>query len=156
MVILTTALPFYGKASDSSDSVAEDSEATINETYKLGANDKLRITVFGEEDLSGEFEVDGTGIISLPLIGNVKVNNVGLRDLEKTLVKKFEDGYLKNPRVSIEVMNFRPFFILGEVKNPGSYPYVNGMNVLNAVAVAGGFTHRARRDRVVIKRGQGD
>lgn len=127
-------------------------ELAQEEIYTLGAGDKLRINVFGEEDLSGEFEIDGTGTLSLPLIGNISAKGIDARTLEAMLVKKYEDGYLVNPRVSIEVLNFRPFFILGEVKEPGSYPYVNGLTVLNAVALAGGFTYRARTDRVVIKR----
>ena len=112
--------------------------------------------MFGEEDLSGEFEVDGTGVLSLPLIGNIEAGGLDLRSLEVSIANKFKDGYLVNPRISVEVLNFRPFFILGEVNEPGSYPYVNGITVLNAVALAGGFTHRARRDRVIIQRGKGE
>lgn len=125
------------------------------DSYKLGAADKLRITIFGEEDLSGEFEVDGTGILALPLIGNIQAGGKDVRTLEEDITQTYSNGYLVNPRVNVEVLNFRPFFILGEVKKPGSYPYVNGLTVLNAVALAEGFTHRARTDRVVIVRGKG-
>ncbi len=128
----------------------------IDEVYKLGTGDRLRVTVFGEEDLSGEFDIDGTGSVALPLIGNQKAAGIDVRALEKNVEKLLADGYLVSPRVSIEVMNFRPFFILGEVNEPGSYPYVNGLTVINAVALAGGFTHRARTDRVIITRGKGD
>lgn len=121
--------------------------------YTLGTSDKVRVTVFGESDLSGEFEVDASGSVSLPLIGAVQAKGRGIRSLERAIAEKLADGYLVNPRVSIEVLNYRPFFILGEVQEPGSYPYVNGMTVLNAVALAGGYTHRARRDRIEIVRG---
>ncbi|WP_240002584.1 polysaccharide biosynthesis/export family protein [Oleisolibacter albus] len=121
--------------------------------YRLGAGDKLRIVVFGEDDLSGEFEVDSGGSLSLPLIGEIVAVAKTPRDLERDVAKALSDGYLVNPRVSIEVLNYRPFFILGEVKEPGKYPYVNGMTVLNAVAVAGGYTYRARKDQIVIVRG---
>ena len=121
--------------------------------YKLGAGDQIKVTVFGQEDLSGQFLVDGTGIISLPLIGNVRAGNVTTRELEEAIVDKLKPDYLKNPRVSVEVLNYRPFYIIGEVKNPGSYPYVSGMSIVNAVALAGGFTYRAREDRIFITRG---
>lgn len=121
--------------------------------YRLGAGDKLRIVVFGEDDLSGEFEVDSGGSLSLPLIGEIVAAAKTPRDLERDVARTLSDGYLVNPRVSIEVLNYRPFFILGEVKEPGKYPYVNGMTVLNAVAVAGGYTYRARKDQIVIVRG---
>ena len=125
----------------------------VVDSYKLGAGDRLKVNVFGEDSLSGEFEIDGQGMVALPLIGNVSAGGSDVRAVEQAITTKLKDGYLVNPRVSIEVLNFRPFFILGEVKNPGSYPYVNGLTVLNAVALAGGFTHRARTDVVMIRHG---
>lgn len=122
--------------------------------YRTGAGDKLRITVFGHDDLSGEFQVDGSGIISLPLIGDVAAGERSVKEIEGAIVDKLKPGYLKNPRVSVEVVNYRPFYILGEVKNPGSYPYVNGMTVVNAIALSGGYTYRAREDRVLIIRAE--
>lgn len=120
--------------------------------YRTGSGDKLRITVFGHDDLSGEFQVDGTGNISLPLIGNVAAGNRSVDDIEQAIVNKLKPDYLKNPRVSVEVVNYRPFYILGEVNNPGSYPYVNGMTVMNAIALSGGYTYRAREGKVLITR----
>lgn len=141
--VLLTAVPAAGIAM----------EADTKSLYRLGTGDRLRITVFGEDDLSGEFEVDDTGAISLPLIGGVAAAAKTPRELERAVAAALADGYLVNPRVSLEVLNYRPFFILGEVKDPGKYPYVNGMTVLNAVAVAGGYTYRARKDQVVVVRG---
>ena len=120
--------------------------------YVLGTGDRVRLTVFGEPDLSGEFEVDATGKVSLPLIGDLKVGGLQMREAEKSVADRLAQGYLANPRVNIEVMNYRPFYIIGEVNQPGSYPYVNGMSVLTAVAVAGGYTYRARDDRVILTR----
>ena len=121
--------------------------------YTLGANDKLRVNVFGEDDVSGEFEVDGQGFISFKLVGRVNVLGQTVQQTENLLVDKLrEGGYLLNPRVSIEVLNFRPFFILGEVEKRGQYPYVNGMTVANAVAIAGGYTYRAAKGRVTVQR----
>lgn len=122
-----------------------------DDTYMLGTGDKLRIIVFGETDLGGEYVVDGTGYVQMPLIGEVEARGLSVRQFEKAVSAKLADGYLKDPRVSIEVVNYRPFSILGEVKNPGNYPYVNGMTVLNAVALAGGFTDRANESEVYIR-----
>jgi polysaccharide biosynthesis/export protein VpsN len=120
--------------------------------YRLGSGDQVRITVFGEPDLTGQFAVDGSGVVAFPLIGEVKAAGRTARELEKGIAEKLRDGYLKNPTVNVEVLSFRPFFILGEVKAPGSYPYKNGLNVMNAVALAGGYTYRAKSNVWVITR----
>jgi protein involved in polysaccharide export with SLBB domain len=120
--------------------------------YVLGTGDRVRLTVFGEPDLSGEFEVDATGKVSLPLIGDTKIAGLQLRQAEKAVADRLAQGYLASPKVNMEVLNYRPFYIIGEVNQPGSYPYVNGMSVLTAVAVAGGYTYRAKQDRVIITR----
>ena len=119
--------------------------------YTLGSSDRLRVTVFGHADLSGEFEVDGTGSISMPLIGQLPAHGLTTAQLENSIAQKLSDGYILNPRVSAEVINYRPFYILGEVGNPGTYPYTNGLTVQNAIAAAGGFTYRANKRVVFIK-----
>jgi len=120
--------------------------------YRLGSGDKLRITVFNEKDLSGDFDVNDQGLVALPLIGQVKVGGLTITEAQELITQRYGKDYLVNPRVNVEVLNYRPFFILGEVKNPGSYPYVNGMTVLNAVALAGGYTPRANRNNITVKR----
>jgi protein involved in polysaccharide export with SLBB domain len=122
--------------------------------YKLGAGDKVRIIVFGEEALTGEFSVSGGGKIAFPLIGEITAAGVTLPDLQAAIAAKLADGYLKNPRVSAEVLNYRPFYILGEVMKPGEYPFTNGLTVQNAVATASGFTYRADTKKVYIKPAQ--
>lgn len=119
--------------------------------YALGTGDRLRITVFGEPDLSGEFEVDGTGAISISLIGQVMAAGLTSQQLEQTITAKLADGYLRQPQVSAEIINYRPYYILGEVNTAGEYPYNSGLSVLNAVASAGGFTYRANKRVVYIK-----
>lgn len=121
--------------------------------YTLDSGDRIRIVVFRHEDLSGEFEVDGGGTFAMPLIGEVNAAGLTARQLEERIATRLKDGYLVDPQVSIEVLNYRPFFILGEVNAPGSYPYVSGMSVINAVALAGGFTYRAKEDAIEIQRG---
>jgi polysaccharide export outer membrane protein len=120
--------------------------------YTIDTGDKLRIVVFGEADLSGEFEIDSQRMISMPLIGQLRAGGLTLSQLEATIIERLRAGYMKDPRVSIEVLNYRPFFILGEVNKPGSYPFVNGMTVLNAVAIAGGYTYRGSTERSLITR----
>jgi polysaccharide export outer membrane protein len=125
----------------------------LDDSYKLGSGDKIQLTVYGEPDLSGEFFVDGSGVVQLPLIGQIKAAPLTIHDLQTAVAGKLkEGGYLKDPRVSVEVINYRPFYIIGEVNKPGEYPYVSGMNVLNAVAMAGGYTYRANDTNVYIRR----
>jgi polysaccharide biosynthesis/export protein VpsN len=105
-------------------------------------------------DLSGEFQLDGGGSFAMPLVGEIQGGGLSARRLETEIEKRLKDGgYLVNPQVGIEVLNYRPFYIIGEVNNPGSYQYVNGMTVINAVALAGGFTYRADQDDILINRG---
>lgn len=147
-ISVLAGLPIGGAASAS-----EDSELAMRPPeYRTGAGDKLRVTVFGHEDLSGEFQVDGAGYISFPLIGSVEAGDKTAKELGDAIAGKLKPDYLKNPRVSVEILNYRPFYILGEVKNPGSYAYVNGMTVLNAIALGGGYTYRGREDKVYIIR----
>ena len=131
-------------------------EAVERADYRLAAGDKLRVTVYGHEDLSGEFDVDAAGNISLPLIGDVAAVGSTVNELEAAITAELKPDYLKNPRVSAELLNYRPFYIFGEVKSPGSYEYTNGMTIISAVAVAGGFTYRARKNRIRIVRGSGE
>ena len=121
--------------------------------YKLGSGDRLRISVYNEEGISGEYEISGSGSISLKLIGSIAANGLTIEELARNIETKLRDGYLKDPHVSIDVLNYRPFYVLGEVKQPGKYPYVNGMTVLNAIALSGGYTYRARENSVIIVRG---
>ncbi|MEL6323266.1 MAG: polysaccharide biosynthesis/export family protein [Pseudomonadota bacterium] len=124
--------------------------------YKLGNGDQIRVTVFDEEELSGEFQVDGTGNVSLPLVGEIKVVGKTVREFQQEFqTRLLNDGYLLNPRVAAEVITFRPFYILGEINRPGEYPYTDDLTVLNAIATAEGFTYRAKKS-VVFIRGAGE
>jgi polysaccharide export outer membrane protein len=125
---------------------------SVNDLYRLGPGDKLRIIVFGENELSGEFFVDDSGAIDLPLIGDVPATGVTVGEFEDRVVARFKEGYLRDPKVSIEVLNYRPFFIIGEVRNGGEYPYKSGLTIQDAVAMAGGFSYRANQKTVYIRR----
>ncbi len=121
-------------------------------SYRLGAGDQLEIRVFNQDDLTGKYTINGAGNISMPLIGTVKAKNTTLKELEARLKDKLKPDYLLNPRVSIQVLNYRPYYIIGEIKSPASYSYVSGMTYLNAVAIASGFTYRAKRGYVLVIR----
>lgn len=128
------------------------------EAYRLGSGDRVRVLVFGEDDLSGTFNIDGEGRIALPLVGTVTVGGLSAPEAEQAIAGRFAEGYLKDPRVAVEVLDRRPFYILGEVRTPGAYPYADGLTVLGAVAVAvaGGYTYRADEDDIQVTRGGGE
>jgi polysaccharide export outer membrane protein len=120
--------------------------------YQLGPGDKVRVIVFGHEDLSGEFDVDGNGAVSLPLIQTVQAQGLTAGQLADTIAKRLEPDYLKDPKVSVEVLNYRPIYIYGEVIRPDKYPYVTGMTVHQAIALAGSWSYRARTKDVRLRR----
>jgi len=127
-------------------------QARLTGEYKLGVGDKLRINVYNERDLSGEFQVTGGGVVSMPLIGDIQAGGLSAREFEAALVTRLKDGgYLIDPKVAVEVYAFRPIFVLGEVERPGSFVPQEGITILGAIANAGGFTYRANTQRVFIR-----
>ena len=125
---------------------------TTLDAYRLDSGDKLRITVFGQTDLTDEYSVDGSGRVTLPLIDPVSARGQTTEELARGLEAALREKLLRNPSVSVEVTQYRPFFILGEVNQPGQYAYVNGLTVRTAAAIAGGFTYRASTVGVSITR----
>ena len=123
--------------------------------YRLGANDKIRITVYDEADLSGEFQVDATGFVRLPLIGQMKAGGMTAHDLEGGITAALANGYLNDPHVNVEVTTYRPFYVVGEVLKPGEYPFANGMTAASAVALAGGYSPKAVKSTLYVRH-QGD
>src|SRR4029450_13855369 len=119
---------------------------------QLQPGDKIRISVFGEDKLSGDFEIDQSGRISLPLAGTVEAKGLTQSELEQALAKKFRSEYLKNPKVSVTIATLQPYYVKGEVEKPGEFVYKSGLNVLTALAIAGGPTYRASRSTVQIQR----
>lgn len=119
----------------------------------LHAGDEIKLYVFGVDDLTGNFKIDTSGHLTLPLIGEIKAEGLSKRDLEYNITKKLIEGqYYNDPKVTIEVVALQPFFILGEVKNPGSYPFMSDLDVFKAIATAGGYTPRAKKGKVTIIR----
>jgi protein involved in polysaccharide export with SLBB domain len=126
---------------------------TVDSTYQLGPGDKVRINVFNHADLSGEYTLDGNGRFSMPLIGTVDAGGLTPTELEAMLVGRFRPDYLVNPRIFIQVGNYRPYYLLGEVASKGAFPYKPGLTYLTAIAEAGGYTYRAKQDFVFVIRG---
>jgi polysaccharide biosynthesis/export protein len=127
-------------------------QAVANAPYRLASGDRLRVIVFGQSDLTNTYAVDSSGAVSMPLIGRVPAQGLTTAELERTVAARLRQGYLREPSVSIEVEDFRPFFILGAVACAGQYPFVNGLTVQQAVAVAGGFGPFAVQSGVAISR----
>jgi polysaccharide export outer membrane protein len=121
--------------------------------YRLGPGDQVQVTVFRQPELSGRFGLDGEAHLALPLAGEIPADRLTTRELEQAIAARLREGdYLINPQVSIQVVTYRPFYILGEVRRPGEYAYLNGMTVVNAVALAGGYTYRARPSKITVRR----
>lgn len=124
----------------------------LDHPYTLDTGDKLRIIVFGQADLSNIYAIDGTGRVAMPLIGEVDSRGKTSKELESRIAARLRDGFLRDPKVTVEVDTYRPFFILGEVNTSGQFPYVYGMTAQTAIAIAGGFSPRADQKTIEITR----
>lgn len=121
--------------------------------YRVAPGDRLRVTVLSDTELSGEYEVDSTGMISPRMAGRAVVLGMSMTEIETMLADRYRSGgYLRNPRITVDLVSRRPFYIVGEVTRPGSFPYVSGINVVQAIAIAGGYTRRASKTRITIQR----
>ena len=120
-------------------------------SVRFAPGDKIRVVVFGEDKFTGEYQIDTDGSVSMPLVGTIEVAGHTKPEVEQAVTNKLK-GSLRNPKVTVEVVSFRPFYILGEVQKPGEYPYRSGLNVLGAIAMAGGATYRANNWVVLIQR----
>jgi polysaccharide export outer membrane protein len=141
-----------GHASQSADAQTPSSHAAPDSAYTLGPGDKIRVNVFGQQDLNGDYAVDGAGFVQLPLVGEVKAAGLTVNDFQKEVTIAFSNGFLVNPNIEVYVIDYRPYYIMGEVNKPGPYAYVSGMNIITAVALAGGYTTRADKSDVYVRR----
>jgi polysaccharide export outer membrane protein len=127
------------------------------QVYRLGGGDEIRVITYGEDELTGDFHLNDQGDIALPLVGVVHGAGLTTQQLSAAVEQRLkEKNLITNPSISIEVLAYRPIFVLGEVAKPGQYPYQPGMTMLTAVAVAGGFTYRAVRSNATVVRTEGD
>ncbi len=123
---------------------------TYDQTYRVDAGDRLRIVVYGQDGLTNTYQIAASGSITMPLIGGVPARGRTPAELAAAITGRLRDGFIREPSVAVEIEAYRPFFILGEVAAPGQYPYVPHMSVESAIAIAGGFSPRAKRDRVTL------
>jgi polysaccharide biosynthesis/export protein len=152
-VLLAAAL-FLTACSSASLTEAEQQSMALVATAPatLQPGDKIRVDVFGEEKLGGEYQLDQAGQVSVPLAGTIKAQGMTNAQLEQALSQKFRTQYLRNPKVTVTIATLAPFYVIGEVQKPGQYDYRSGLNVLTAMAIAGGPTYRASRGNVQIQR----
>lgn len=151
--MLLAALAVAACAGGAMPSVAQSAAlADPDAEYRLSAGDKVRVIVFGEETLTGDYVITSGGNLTFPLVGNLAATDKTVEQLQVAVAAALNDGYVNNPRISIQVVSFRPFYILGEVNRPGEYPVSTGLTLEQAVASAGGFTYRANTKRAFLKR----
>ncbi|MBT0668697.1 polysaccharide export protein [Novosphingobium profundi] len=122
------------------------------ETYHLGPGDKLRITVFNVADISGEYAVSSSGLVAIPLLGAIRADGETTQSLTAAIRAGLAGTYIKDPRVTVEIVDYRPFYILGEVNHPGEFSYKPNLTLEQAVATAGGYTYRAARKKAFLRR----
>ena len=156
MKLILTVLFFILATSNKSDArtveIKNKKENQSYKEYKLNTGNKIKVTIFEEDSLSGDYEIDSQGNINMPLIGVVVAKNTTISQLENTIKNKYKNGYLVNPIVNLDLLSVQPFFVIGEINNPGSYQYESNMTVLNAIATAGGYTYRANKRKIYIER----
>lgn len=145
-LVLTLSTPLAGAVS----AVPQSSEERPP-VYTLDSGDKIRVVVYGEQSLNGEYSIGPAGDIAFPLIGNLPAKGKSIAELQAAITAKLASGYILDPRVSIDVLSFRPYYILGEVNRPGQYPYATDLSVDQAVASAGGYTYRASKSKIFIR-----
>lgn len=148
LVLLLTL--FSGLAVAQGENEAEPSD---DAAYRLGPADVIIVTVHNHADLSGDFQLDGSGLISMPLIGQVAAAGLTAAELQSRITDLLRPDYLVNPRVTVRVQNYRPYYLIGEVTRTGAFNYVQGMTFMTAIAIAGGYGYRAKKDVVFVKRG---
>jgi len=154
LLLALAGLAGCGGGDDESLSVAKAIERTP--AYRLSVGDEVRITVFDHPDISGAYEIDTTGAITFPLLNRVEAAGRSVPDLRRHIEERLNATYLVDARATVEVLNYRPVYVLGEVNNPGSFGYQPGLTVYQAIAAAGGFSRRAVTDKVTLLRREND
>ncbi len=130
-------------------------EVRLDRDFLLAPGDKVKLVVFGEDSLTGEYMIDPRGVVTIPMVGEIEASGLSESVLQSRIQQMFvSKGFLSHPLVTADIQTMRPFYILGEVKNPGSYVYQPGMDVFKAIATAGGYTPRAAKRKILIYRGQ--
>jgi polysaccharide export outer membrane protein len=152
LFVVSVSGAFTGLSSNAFAQAQPASPAPAAGNYVLGPNDRVRLKVYGEPDIAGEYEIDSNGQVSIPLAGHIGAAGLTTKQLERSIASALAKGIVRDPRVNVEIALYRPYYILGEVKKGGEYPYRLGLTVMDAVASAGGFTYRANENKVFLRR----
>lgn len=129
----------------------DNSGKPASRVYRLGVGDKLKVSVFGEKDLSGTFEINAFGLIAMPLIGDIKAQGHSIETLKRHLTQRLSNGYLKSPKLAVIVTNYRPFYVHGEVRQGGEFEYKSSLTFRDAIAKSGGYSYRANTSYVLVR-----
>jgi polysaccharide export outer membrane protein len=124
----------------------------LTDSYRFGVGDKVKVLIYGEPDLSGAVEVNALGNVAVPLIGEVPAKGTTIDELRSAIASRLAAGYLKSPKVNIEITNYRPIYVQGEVRSGGEFKYRTGLTIRDAIAMAGGYSYRANQGYVVVMR----
>jgi len=156
IAIAMVAAALLSACADGSDAPILDVSRTggpgLSRIYRLGIGDKLKVSVYGEQDLSGAFEVNASGNVPMPLIGEIPAKGRPITEFRDAVARKLAEGYLKSPKVSVEVLNYRPIYVHGEVRTGGELAFKTGLKLRDAIAAAGGYTYRANQSYVLLIR----
>lgn len=157
-LLLRLALTFLILTCSGALAAQESSDAAVagDSAYRLGPTDVIIVTVHNHEDLSGTLQLDGSGLLSMPLIGQFEAAGLTTAELERKITGLLKPDYLVNPRVTVRVQNYRPYYLIGEVSSTGAFNYVQGMSFMQAIAIAGGYSYRAKKGVVFVRRGDSD
>ena len=131
--------------------LAQNPEARPYVASRIQTGDRIKVTVYGEDSLNGVYDVDPSGNVTVPLAGTIRAAGRTKGELQREIAAKYKSGYLQDPKVTVDVVAFRPFYLMGEVEHPGEFPYRSDLNVLSAITIGGGLTYRASRSTVLIR-----
>ncbi|WP_246661595.1 polysaccharide biosynthesis/export family protein [Tardiphaga sp. vice304] len=156
LCLILTSMPGGLRLSTPAMAQSKQAAEATSASYTLAPTDRIRLKVYGEADISGEYEIDSSGYASIPLAGRIRAGGLTTGQLERSITAALSKGIVRDPRVNIEMALYRPYYILGEVKKAGEYPYRIGMTILDAVASAGGLSYRANENKVFLRRSGGN
>ena len=150
-VLCVLALQIAGCSSFGPVVVSPEPVSVVYTSTALHPGDKIKVSVYGEDNLNGLYDVDSAGNVSIPLAGTIRAAGLSKRDLQQTIMRRYKSDYLQDPKVTVDIVASRPFYVMGEAERPGEFPYRPGLNVMGAIATAGGMTYRASRNHVFIQ-----
>lgn len=151
VALLGLGLPLAGCATFGPVALSPEPISVVYNSTQVHAGDRIKVTVYGEENLNGVYDIDPAGNLSLPLAGTIRASGLSKQQLERLITGRYKSDYLQDPKVTVDIVTLRPFYVMGEAERQGEFPYRSGLNVMGAIATAGGLTYRASRHYVFIQ-----